>query len=397
MIGEPGSGKSPAIDYARRPLDALQSDAFDRYQAELTRWEEAVDAAKGKKSTAEPLPDRPVLEHFFTTDATTEALASILSTSPGVAVVRDELVGWVKSHDAYRQAGDRQNYLSLWAGAPLKVDRKSSGTLYVKHPCIPVIGGIQPDLLSDLGEEAKRRDGFVERILMAWPEPRPIQWNDSTIDAFAAQEVVTIFRSLRIQGAGMDAPVVALTEDAREVFGRWYVENGHIISESRGIAAGCYSKYPGQLARIALVLHALRYPNEPHRRIDVATVSDAIHVVEYFRSHLVRVLPSFEAIGSTKSAGLAARILRVLEKAGGDWVARRELRAGLGNSVPAEEIATVLGLLEGEGRVENRTVETGARPRQESRVLHSHNAHIRVLHSHNAHMQKSPSYEEVTV
>ncbi len=120
----------------------------------------------------------------------------------------------------------------------------------------------------------------------------------------------------------------------------------------------------------------------------MATVSDAIHVVEYFRAHLVRVLPAFESIGSTKSAGLATRILRVLEKAGGEWVARRELRAGLGNSVPAEEIATVLGLLEGEGRVENRTVETGARPRQESRVLASHNAHMHY---------SARAYEEVAV
>ncbi len=368
IIGEPGSAKSPAMSYARQPLDALQHDAWERYQGELTLWEEATAAAKASKGNTDPLPDRPVLDHFFSTDATTEALASILSTSPGVAVVRDELVGWVKSHDAYRQAGDRQNYLSLWAGSPLKVDRKSAQTLYIRFPCVPIVGGIQPDMLSDLGEEAQRRDGFVERILMVWPNARPIRWNDTEIDPAAARGVAATFRLLRASGAGDNASVVALTNEARQVFGRWFEENGRIAEESHGVAAGCYSKYPSQLARLALVLHALRYPSEPERRIDVDTLSDAIRVIEYFRAHLVRVLPMFDAVGSTKSAGIATRILRVLGKAGGEWITRTELSRGLGNSVEAADVDEVLASLEADGQVENRTVQTGARPRQESRI-----------------------------
>ncbi len=349
VIGDPGSGKSPGLDYARQPLDDLQREAWERHRAEVAEHEIAIAAAKATKGNTEPPPEPPVLEHYFTTDATTEALASILSTSPGVAVVRDELVGWVKSHDAYRKGGDRQNYLSLWAGAPLKVDRKGTAPLYVPHPCVPIIGGIQPDLLSDLGEEAKRRDGFVERILMVWPTARPIRWNESPIDASAAREVVSIFRRLRLQGAASDAGVIGFDPEARQAFGRWYEENGRIIEESQGVAAGCYAKYPGQLARIALVLHALRFSSTPHRQIDVQTLADAIAVVEYFRAHLVKILPSFEAMGSTKSAGLATRILRVLDKAGGEWVARRELRAGLGNSVPAETLTATRSALASRG------------------------------------------------
>ncbi len=376
VIGDPGTGKSPANDYARKPLDDLQNDAWERHQEELREWEQAVAEAKKAKGSAKEPPERPVLEHYFTTDATTEALTQILSTSPGVAVVRDELVGWVKSHDAYKKGGDRQNYLSLWAGAPLKVDRRGTSPLYVAHPCVPVIGGIQPDLLTDLGEEAQRRDGFVERILMSWPVARPIRWNDAPIDDSARRGATAIFRRLRVQG---ECSTIGLSHEARRAFGQWYEENGRIIEGSYGIAAGFYSKYPGQLARIALVLHALHYPADIHRQIDIETISDAIRVIEYFRAHLVRVLPSFAAMGTTKSAGLATRVLRILDKANGEWVARRELNRGLGNSVEAANLDEILNRLEGEGLVENRVVPTGARPRQESRILRT-----------NEHMNNSP-------
>ena len=362
VIGDPGSGKSPANDYARAPLDALQRDAWSMYQDELAAWEQQVSQLKGKDAP----PPRPILSHYFTTDATIEALTSILSTSPGVAMVCDELVGWVRSHDAYRKGGDRQKYLSLWAGAPLKVDRSSTGPRYIEHPVVPIAGGIQPDILPDLADEAERRDGFVERILMAWPEPLPITWSETEPDSTSESGTRSLFRKLRSPVPGA-VDVVTLTPEARAIFGAWYVENGAITSESSGITAGCYSKYPGQLAGIILVLHALHHP-DPHKSVDVDTVSDAIQVIEYFRAHLIRVLPRFAALGSTKSAGLATRILRVLGRANGEWVSRTDLDRGLGKSVSAANIEAVLTLLEGEGKVENQTVATGARPRQESRI-----------------------------
>lgn len=367
VIGDPGSGKSPANDYARAPLDQLQSDAWESYEDKLVEWKQATAGAKPPKGSPGEIPACPVLDHYFTTDATTEALAKILATSPGVVMVRDELVGWVTSHDAYKKGGDRQNYLSLWAGSPLKVDRAGAETKHIRYPCVPIVGGIQPDMLPALADEAQRRDGFVERMLMTWPTPRRIVWNDASIDSSAKQGTVFIFRQLRPRDRNQSLPV-EFTRDARKTFGSWYEDNGRIIEESSGIASGFYSKYPGQLARIILVLHSLHYPDAPQRLVDTGIVADAISLIEYFRAHLVRVLPRFSAVGTTSSAGLAIRILRILEKADGDWVARRELNRGLGNSVNALAIDEALAALEREGLVENRTVPTGARPRQESRI-----------------------------
>jgi hypothetical protein len=62
--------------------------------------------------------------------------------------------------DAYRsgRGGDRQHYLSMWSRATIKVDRKGNNgaPILVSRPVLPVVGGIQPDLLPDLADAAQR-------------------------------------------------------------------------------------------------------------------------------------------------------------------------------------------------------------------------------------------------
>ena len=82
-------------------------------------------------------------------------------------VIRDELVGWVKSMDQYRsgRGADRQFFLSVWSRQPIKVDRKGAKPILVSNPCLAVVGGIQPDLLPELADAAQREDGFLDRLL----------------------------------------------------------------------------------------------------------------------------------------------------------------------------------------------------------------------------------------
>jgi hypothetical protein len=369
VVGDPGSGKSPALDHARGPVDALQNLAWDRYQGALEAWEQDAAAAKAAK---QPLPDKPNLEHFLTTDATTEAVASILGTSPGVVVVRDEFVGWVKSHDAYRKAGDRQQWLSLWAGAPLKVDRRTSGPVYVPKPTVSVVGGIQPDLLSELAAEANRRDGFIDRNLIAWPDAYPQRWTEATVGSATTRAAEELFDLLRPTFRLAEPALHDLAPAAKAAFADWFDRNAAQREASTGLAAGCYAKYPGQCARLALVLHCLREPEDLTKLVAEGTVLDAIAVVEYFRAHLRRVLPAFgarppTATASSKEESLKERVAAVLREAAGAWVARTALHARLGGSVPAADLTAALQALGREGMAETRSVPTGAKPREEWR------------------------------
>jgi hypothetical protein len=366
VIGDPGSGKSPALDHARHLVDGLQRAAWETFQTAMLQWELDVAAAKAERPPGVP-PPKPVLEHIFTTDTTMEALAVMLGSSPGLAVVRDELVGWVKSHNAYRQGGDRQNWLSQWAGSPLKVDRRGAGTLYVPRPTASVTGGIQPDLLPELAEEANRRDGFVDRFLPSWPVAKPARWSEATVAAATTQAAEALFGRLRPKVHPEEPHLVDLSPAAKRVFARWHDENADLGAAATGVASGFMAKYPGQCARIALVLHCLHHPDDLIRDVDEATLLDAIAVVEYFRGHLGRVLPAFGGSGSPKGAGLTGRVTRILRRAEGTWVPRTELHRGLGGTVEARDLTAALDELAVEELAESQTVSTGHKPREEWR------------------------------
>jgi len=372
VVARPGSAKSPAQDLARAPLDALQRDAhnrhlhaLERHDDQLSIWQTSDPKDRG------PKPDRPQMEHFFTTDATLEALAPMAERSPGIAMSRDELVSWVKSCDAYRggKGGDRQMWLSLWAGSPLKIDRKGTDTVYVPEPSISVVGGVQPDMLGELADEAGRQDGLIDRIIWSYPEPLASGWTDEVVEQHHIDAVTDIFRKLRRAPTG----IVKLTPVAKADWVAWFNENSILTQQASGLAQGVCAKLPNIAARLALILHCLEHPDNPADvDITTATINSAIELAEYYRSHAYRVLPHFGASSSGHGAGVTQRVARVLEQANGDWVRRTEISKGLGRNVTSERIAGALQELATRCHAESRTLssgERGGRPTEEWRSL----------------------------
>jgi putative DNA primase/helicase len=367
VVAVPGSAKSPALDAARFPLDVLQREAIEAYKQALQEYERELEGWQASpKETRGEKPEKPLLEHYFTTDATLEALAAILEGSAGVVLCRDEIVGWVKSCDAYRggRGGDRQQWLSLWAGAPLKVDRKKGEPVYVPFPVVCVAGGVQPELLTELADEAGRRDGFIERILWSYPDTAPAEWTEQTISLQAQTAILQLFRKLR----HVSSDPVRLGSGARKLWARWYNENARLTAEASGLAQGIYAKLPNQAGRLALILHCLRYPDDPAAHlVDRDTLAGAIELAEYFRAHARRVLPGFGSTPPARTAGLEARVLRLLEGAGGEWVDRGELHKRLGGHTAAEALSEALTQLESQGLAERRSLSTGGRPSEQWR------------------------------
>jgi hypothetical protein len=277
-VAPPGSAKSPAQSLARYPLDVLQTEAVKEFELKLADYDrDLADWSKREVGQRGLKPSRPLLAHFFTTDATLEALAPIARFSPGVALIKDELVSWVKSYDAYRggRGGDRQAYLSIWAGAPLKIDRAGKDPLYVPEPTVSVVGGIQPEMLPELNEEAGRRDGFIERILWSYPETPPAQWSEDVVSDEVKEDLVALFRQLRTKPKLGDQGTTKLSLEARDYWVDWYNENQRRISQSSGLAAGIYSKFPNQAARLALILHCFWCPEDPAKLISGERMADA--------------------------------------------------------------------------------------------------------------------------
>lgn len=376
IVAPPGAAKSPADAAARMAIDRLQYEAKrafdldeDHYRRAFQKWK---DSPKEKRCDA-PIP--PEMEHYYSTDTTIEGLGRILESSPGVALSRDEFVGWVNSMDAYKggKGAERQQHLSAWSGAPIKVDRKTSDPVFVQHPVVSVTGGVQPDVMIDLAVEAGRRDGFLERILWSVPNAKPTPWSEAEISPEASDGLLVLFRRLRHTDAS-SSPVL-LSKGANRLFTSWYNENQRSITEIGGLMTGVYAKMPLQLARIALIIHCLEHPDSPSSSlISPKTITSAISLVEYFRGQAGIALGMIGSGAPYRGSGTTAKIYQVLAKVEGDWRNRTHLHEQLGGHTPAEEISQSLAELEQAGLVEQRKPEAkpaGGRRGEEWRITPS--------------------------
>jgi hypothetical protein len=354
VIADPGTGKSPGMKYAMRIVAPLQDEAWRRYQDRLAEWEATPKDERGEK---------PTPEHYFITDSTGEALWAALASSPGVTQVEDELRRRLKALDAYRQAGDRQTMLGLWSNAAVKVVRRTSSPVYIPFPVAPMVGGIQPGVLGRLrgeGEDAAADDGWVPRFLLCWPDAEPLALSDVAFDASTVGPVVEIFRGLRLNRATPHDTM--LSTDAYALFKTWHAENRHAQMVSRGLERQWAAKAPIHLARLALVLHLLAWPNVDKRDLSADTMHDAITLLEYFRGHLDRVLPAF---GVTAGSGIKTRIIRILRtsktRTVEGWVTRSAVLKELRN-VTREDFTAALDCLLAVEIVEKDVQPTATKP-----------------------------------
>jgi hypothetical protein len=283
--------------------------------------------------------------------------------------------------DQYKggKGSDRQQYLSLWSAQTLKVDRKGGGSVYVREPVASVVGGIQPDLVGTLHDSARRRDGFVERVLPVVPDVEPARWTDAAPSTEQYRDVLAVFRALDklAYPSVEDDPGsprgygVNLSAEARALFVAWHDENAALVEAAEGLAEGFYSKLPAHVARLALILHALWHPDDPRVMVSADRMRDATELGEFFRVHIGRFLALLRASAPTGSAGLSARIVRILrataQEASDGWVSRSDLLRRLGNVQADELTASLLALLTA-GTAERRMTATATRPSEQWRL-----------------------------
>ena len=363
IIGDPGTAKSPAIALATRPVGDLQKEAYERHKAERADWEHTPKKERGPE---------PKLRIFMTTDTTFEGLEKSLQDSGSVLCVLDELTSWFAGHSRYRGSGasERSQWLSLWPGGRIVVNRATKDALFIDDPSVSVTGGIQPDLLAEMskaGGQTSQNDGMLDRFLFAWPDAEPADLTDEEI----GEETLANWSNLvkKLFRASLDRPtIVRLTPEAKRAFKEWYRENNRSRRETRGLALGFAAKASGHLLRLTLVLHAASRPHALDTDVPVETLEAAITLLEYYREHHGLVLMALEAGTASPPAGLTSRVERLIRTAPAEpddgWIDRTALHRGLGNSVKADELDAVLTDLLASNRIVETTISSGGRPRQ---------------------------------
>jgi hypothetical protein len=282
-VGHPTSGKTPGMDPVIRPMIELDKRLHDAYKAARERFTEetAAYANIAKKAPKPPKPVKPVLESVAIENSTIEAVAALLAINPrGLLLARDELSAWVLSFDQYHGGGrgsDRQFWLSVLYGKPIRVDRKSHPELEpirAACPFVSVLGGIPPEMLAAFQEKHGRDDGFIERLMIAIPNPTPRpKWSEEGIPDEVVEEWAQIIGRLRARPLatrtdGSQHPHTALfSAEAKSRWIAWYdaqiEETNRPEYDTSDLAAD--AKLADFAGRFVLILHLLELACDPTR------------------------------------------------------------------------------------------------------------------------------------
>jgi len=178
VVGKAGLGKTPSINNVIFPLNKINNKQIQEYIKQSEKFDifNSLDK-KEKEKTVEV--KKPIKSQFIADDITIEALVDLHQESKNaVGVFKDELAGWFKDMNKYREGSDLQFWLSTWSGKSVKLNRKTAKSSFVDKPLIPVLGGIQPNILHSFYTEENKDNGFVDRMLLTYPDLQVELYNE---------------------------------------------------------------------------------------------------------------------------------------------------------------------------------------------------------------------------
>ncbi len=346
IVGESGTAKTPAFKLVMRPIRERQRKALQLhaaairdYEIDLAHWEKAMTAWKRDKNTLEEPPEQPKApeaERCVVSDTTVEALAPLLlANSRGLLLARDELAGWIGSFDRYaggKGGADAAQWLSMHNGESITVDRKTGipRTIFVPRASVCVAGGIQPTILHRALGTEHRESGLAARLLLSCPPRKAKRWTDADIDPAAEVEIARLLDRLYdlrpTHGEdGEPLPViVGLTAEAKTEWKAYYNAHAKEQVDLTGDLSAAWSKLEEYAARLALVVHFVRWAADDPTLVsaevvDVASVKAGVEMAKWFKHEVLRV---YALLGETDDERDQRRLVEWIERKGGSVTAR---------------------------------------------------------------------------
>lgn len=319
LVADSGFAKSPLLRAIVAPVNAMEREAR-RAHVEATRLHKQAEAeARRRKETP---PEAPVRLRYRTSNATVEALVSVLAGAPrGLLLSQDELSAWFTGFNRYSsgKGGDEAAWIEFHGGDASDTDRKTGEerTLSVDSPFVAVVGTIQPPILAAAFTPSVVASGLASRVLLAMPPTRALGLPDDDTSEEAEALYARVFAALYARPVPLEGPeVVRMLPDAFRVLQAFCNANARRVEAlPSGHARAVLDKAKGLSARLALVLHLAEVsvwlpPDEALPPVPAATVQRACLLADWLAREAVRVA---SVLGVGQGAGTpAARVLETL-------------------------------------------------------------------------------------
>jgi Protein of unknown function (DUF3987) len=267
LCGDPSTKKTPCANAATHPLEIHQADLRRDYEARRRDYERAKEAKQ--KGVEEP--DPPVRYVVF--DTTVEKLGDIIARSDkGLLVKRDEFSGWIGDLERYgggaRQgASGRGFWLKAYDGGSYGVDRVGRGEIHIGNLSVSLLGGVQPERLSEL--HGLTPDGLLQRFAPVMMRAATLARDiDNAADVQNYYKLVTMLIGARHRRMRLTNAALAAMDELRAYLFKLEQASGALANGFQGFVG----KLSGLAGRLAVVLRMASDPEYPFHEIDAEVV-----------------------------------------------------------------------------------------------------------------------------
>lgn len=267
VVGRAGIGKTPSINNVIFPLNKLNFKEIKRYYEQLESYQFYMELSKKEKEDQSE-PTKPRKTQFIANDITLEALIDLHQESDNaVGVFKDELAGWFKDMNKYRQGSDLEFWLSCWSGKSVSLNRMTRKGSFIEKPFISVLGGIQPSIFNQFATDENKENGFLDRMLLSFPDAKVEEYNENELHysdiQWYSDAITNFFQVIKSQAVKRDnsgkiaTNVLKFNSEAKQEWKRIFnkISQQQNNDEENEYLKSMYPKQKSYIPRFALLLH----------------------------------------------------------------------------------------------------------------------------------------------
>jgi len=298
VVGKAGIGKTPSIANIIFPLQKVNNRELKKYIKQNEKYLAYMLLDKKEKANTEEIK-KPAKTQFIADDITLEALVDLHEENKNaIGLFKDELAGWFKDMNKYRAGSDLEFWLSTWSGKSIFLNRKTSKSSFVQDPHISVLGGIQPGILDSFYTEENKDNGFIDRMLLCFPDLVVENYNENELDYrilnWFSDYVVNFYDTIKLKVLDFNndseiEPIIAKFSPAARI--EWKRIFNSLTSQQNSDEENEYMKsmLPKQksyIPRFALLINTLNWYNDQSSNdlsvVSVSAMLSAEKLSKYF-------------------------------------------------------------------------------------------------------------------